>query len=116
MQLRDLWQKKLVRAPGRQETAPPPVQFSECAVSVKAEDWGSGRIGKPETIQKRVRGNGASLECEPIDPQKSRSPSLFDSRNRLVISDSWGVPEWHISNWNRHIVNGWSLSSIFTLQ
>jgi hypothetical protein len=62
--------------------------------------------------------NASSYENEvnPIDPQKSRSPSLFDARNRLVISDSWEVPEWHISNWNRHILNGWSLSSIFTLQ
>jgi hypothetical protein len=62
--------------------------------------------------------NASSYEnaVNPIDPRKSRSPSLFDARNRLIISESWQVPEWHTSNWSRHIVNGWSLSSIFTVQ
>jgi hypothetical protein len=66
----------------------------------------------------RSMDNASSYEnsVNPIDPRRSRSLSLVDARSRLVISESWQVPEWHISNWTRHFVNGWALSSIFTLQ
>ena len=66
----------------------------------------------------RSMDNASSYEnsVNPIDPRKSRSLSLFDARNRLVVSESWQVPEWNISNWTRHVANGWSFSSIFTLQ
>ena len=62
--------------------------------------------------------NASSLEnsVNPIDPQKSRSLSLFDARHRLVVSGYWRVPDWRISNWTRHLANGWALSNIFTLQ
>jgi hypothetical protein len=52
----------------------------------------------------------------PIDPRKSRSLSLFDARHRLAVSEYWRVPDWRISNWTRHVANGWALSSILTLQ
>ncbi len=66
----------------------------------------------------RSMDNASSYEnsVNPIDPRRSRSLSLVDARSRLVISESWQVPEWRISNWTRHFVNGWALSSIFTLQ
>ena len=62
--------------------------------------------------------NASSFEnsVNPIDPRKSRSLSLFDARHRLVISGYWRVPEWRISNWTRHLANGWAASTIFTLQ
>jgi hypothetical protein len=62
--------------------------------------------------------NASSFEnsVNPIDPQRSRSLSLFDARHRLVVSGYWRVPDWRISNWTRHLANGWALSSIFTLQ
>ena len=62
--------------------------------------------------------NASSYEnsVNPIDPQRSRSLSLFDARNRLVVSESWQIPDWHIANWTRHAANGWALSSIFTMQ
>jgi hypothetical protein len=62
--------------------------------------------------------NASSFEnaVNPIDPAKSRSLSLFDARHRLVVSEYWTIPDWRISNWSRRIVNGWALSSIFTLQ
>jgi hypothetical protein len=62
--------------------------------------------------------NASSFEnaVNPIDPQESRSLSLFDARHRLVVSEYWGIPEWRISNWTRHVANGWALSSILTLQ
>jgi hypothetical protein len=62
--------------------------------------------------------NASSFEnaVNPIDPRKSRSLSLFDARHRLVASGYWRIPGWQISNWSRHLANGWALSSIFTLQ
>jgi hypothetical protein len=62
--------------------------------------------------------NASSFEnaINPIDPRKSRSLSLFDARHRLVFSEYWRVPDWRISNWTRHVANGWALSGIFTLQ
>jgi hypothetical protein len=62
--------------------------------------------------------NASSFEntVNPIDPRKSRSPSLFGAPNRLVVSEDWRIPGWHISNWTQHLANGWALSSILTLQ
>ncbi len=62
--------------------------------------------------------NASSFEnsVSPIDPQKSRSLSLFDARHRLVVSEYWRIPEWRIPNWTRRLANGWALSSILTLQ
>ena len=62
--------------------------------------------------------NASSFEnaVNPIDPQKSRFLSLFDARHRLVASQYWRVPDWGISNWTRHLTNGWAVSSILTLQ
>jgi len=62
--------------------------------------------------------NASSFEntVNPIDPRKSRSLSLFDARQRLVVSEYWRIPDWRISNWTRHLANGWALSSILTLQ
>ena len=52
----------------------------------------------------------------PIDPSRSRSLSLFDARHRFVLSGYWRLPDWKVSNWSRHILNGWALSGISTLQ
>ena len=62
--------------------------------------------------------NASSFENEinPLDPGRSRSLSLYDTRHRLVLSGFLQVPEMHSKNWSRHIVNGWSLSSIVTVQ
>ena len=62
--------------------------------------------------------NASSFEnaVNPIDPRRSRSLSLFDARQRLVVSEYWRIPDWRISNWSRHLANGWALSSIVTLQ
>jgi hypothetical protein len=62
--------------------------------------------------------NASSFEnaVNPIDPRKSRSLSLFDARHRLVASEYWRIPDWRISNWTRHLTNGWAFSGILTLQ
>jgi len=61
--------------------------------------------------------NASSFEnsINPLDPAKSRSLSLFDSRHRFIVSEYWRIPDWRISNWTRHLANGWALSSIFML-
>ena len=62
--------------------------------------------------------NASSFEnaVNPIDPRRSRSLSLFDARQRLVVSQYWRIPDWRISNWTRRLANGWALSGILTLQ
>ncbi|HET7893094.1 MAG TPA: carboxypeptidase regulatory-like domain-containing protein, partial [Candidatus Sulfotelmatobacter sp.] len=66
----------------------------------------------------RSLDNASSFEnaVNPIDPRKSYSPSLFSAPQRLVVSAYWRIPDWQISNWSRHVANGWALSSIVTLQ
>jgi hypothetical protein len=66
----------------------------------------------------RSSDNASSFEnaVNPIDPARSRSLSLFDARHRLVVSEYWKIPDWRTSNWSRHILNGWGLSSIFAVQ
>jgi hypothetical protein len=66
----------------------------------------------------RSSDNASSFEntVNPVDPARSRSLSLFDARNRLVVSEYWRIPEWQVSNWSRHALNGWAISGIFTLQ
>jgi hypothetical protein len=62
--------------------------------------------------------NASSFEnaVNPIDPAKSRSLSLFDARHRFVFSGYWRVPEFEVKNWSRHVMNGWALSGIVTVQ
>lgn len=62
--------------------------------------------------------NASSFEesVNPLDPAKSRSLSLFDARQRFVFSGYWQPPSPRFANWSRHVVNGWALSSILTLQ
>jgi hypothetical protein len=66
----------------------------------------------------RSTDNASSFEntVNPIDPRRSRALSLFDARQRLVVSEYWRIPEWRITNWSRHVSNGWALSGILTLQ
>jgi len=52
----------------------------------------------------------------PIDPSRSRSLSLFDARHRFVLSQYWRVPDWKVSNWTAHLIDGWAVSGITTLQ
>ena len=52
----------------------------------------------------------------PIDPGRSRALSLFDARQRLVLSEFWRIPGAKTANWSRHLFNGWAVSSIVTLQ
>jgi len=53
---------------------------------------------------------------DPINPARSRSLSVFDARHRLAFSEYWRIPDFNDTNWSRHLVNGWALSSIVTVQ
>lgn len=62
--------------------------------------------------------NASSFENEidPLNPSKSRSLSLYDTRHRVVMSGIWQLPDSHSENWTRQLANGWALSSIVTVQ
>jgi Carboxypeptidase regulatory-like domain len=62
--------------------------------------------------------NASSFEdsLDPLNPAKSRSLSLFDARNRFVLSEYWRIPDLSVSSWSRYLVNGWAISGITTLQ
>ncbi|HZQ20040.1 MAG TPA: carboxypeptidase regulatory-like domain-containing protein [Terriglobales bacterium] len=62
--------------------------------------------------------NASSFEnsVNPIDPSRSRSLSLFDARHRLVFSNFWQIPGPSRQLWTHHLLEGWALSTIFTLQ
>ena len=62
--------------------------------------------------------NASSFEesVNPLDPGKSRSLSLFDARQRFVFSNYWQIPKARVTNWSRHVINGWATSGILTIQ
>jgi hypothetical protein len=62
--------------------------------------------------------NASSFEnsVNPIDPRRSRSLSLFDARHRLVFSNYWQIPGPASERWTHHLLGGWALSGILTVQ
>ena len=62
--------------------------------------------------------NASSFEnsINPVNPSSPRSLSLFDARQRFVLSEYWRIPDRSLSNWTRYLANGWAISSITTLQ
>ena len=62
--------------------------------------------------------NASSFEnsINPLDPARSRSLSLFDARHRLVFSNYWQVPGPQRGGMAKHLLGGWALSSILTMQ
>ena len=52
----------------------------------------------------------------PFDPAKSRSLSLFDARNRLVLSYYYELPVPKYSGAKGKILNGWAVSGITQFQ
>src|ERR1700735_1399661 len=62
--------------------------------------------------------NASSFEdsLDPLNLAKSRSLSLFDARNRFVLSEYWRVPDLSVSSWSRYLVKGWAISGSTPLQ
>ncbi len=55
------------------------------------------------------------LAQNPFDLAAERGPSMFDARNRLVLSYQWSLPFLqHSSNWYGKVVGNWQLNGIFT--
>jgi outer membrane receptor protein involved in Fe transport len=55
------------------------------------------------------------LAQNPFDLAAERGPSMFDSRNRLVLSYQWSLPFLqHSSNWYGKVLGNWQLNGIFT--
>jgi len=52
----------------------------------------------------------------PIDPRRSRSLSLFDARNRFVLSYFWQIPTPKYSGLTGKVLDDWAVSGIVTLQ
>ena len=55
------------------------------------------------------------LAQDPFDLAAERGPSMFDARNRLVLSYQWSLRFWqHSSNWYGKVLGNWQLNGIFT--
>jgi outer membrane receptor protein involved in Fe transport len=55
------------------------------------------------------------LAQNPFDLAAERGPSMFDARNRFVLSYQWSIPFLQHSNaWYGHALGNWQLNGIFT--
>jgi hypothetical protein len=55
------------------------------------------------------------LAQNPFDLAAERGPSMFDARNRLVLSYQWSLPFLQrTSNWYGKVLGNWQLNGIFT--
>ena len=55
------------------------------------------------------------LAQDPFDLAAERGPSMFDSRQRLVLSYQWSLPFLqHSSSWYVYVLGNWQLNGIFT--
>jgi len=56
------------------------------------------------------------LAQNPFDLAAERGRSMFDARNRFVLSYQWNLPFWnHASNWYQRALGNWQLNGIFTV-
>jgi outer membrane receptor protein involved in Fe transport len=55
------------------------------------------------------------LAQNPFDLAAERGRSMFDARQRFVLSYQWNLPFWnHPSTWHQHALGNWQLNGIFT--
>lgn len=55
------------------------------------------------------------LAQDPFNLPAEYGRSMFDARNRFVISYQWQLPFWnHPQNWYQHVLGGWQLNGIST--
>jgi len=55
------------------------------------------------------------LAQDPFDLAAERGRSMFDSRNRFVLSYEWAVPFWKEgATWYQHVLGNWQFNGIFT--
>ena len=53
---------------------------------------------------------------DPVNPRRNRALSLFDARQRLVLSYYWEVPVPKYDGFKGKALNGWAVSGITTFQ
>jgi hypothetical protein len=67
------------------------------------------------SASKPVAGEN-DLAQNPFDLAAERGRSLFDSRNRLVLSYQWSLPFWRQPHgWYQQILGAWQLNGIVTV-
>ncbi len=55
------------------------------------------------------------LAQNPFDLAAERGRSMFDARQRLVLSYQWSVPYWRRANtWYQHALGNWQFNGIFS--
>jgi hypothetical protein len=62
--------------------------------------------------------NASTFESlvDPVNPKRNRALSLFDARNRLVLSYYWELPLPKYEGFKGKALNGWGMSGITTFQ
>jgi len=62
--------------------------------------------------------NASTFESlvDPVNPKRNRSLSLFDARNRFVLSYYWEFPVPKYEGFKGKALNGWAMSGITTFQ
>jgi hypothetical protein len=62
--------------------------------------------------------NASTFEnlVDPVNPKRNRSLSLFDARNRFVLSYYWELPVPKYEGFAGKMFNGWAVSGITTFQ
>ncbi len=59
---------------------------------------------------------GEGFTTDPLKPQLDRGNSIYDIRQRLVISHVWQLPGQNLNGFAGHIVGGWSLNGTWAFQ
>jgi hypothetical protein len=62
--------------------------------------------------------NASTFESlvDPVNPRRNRALSLFDARNRFVLSYYWEFPVPKYEGFKGKALNGWAMSGITTFQ
>jgi Carboxypeptidase regulatory-like domain len=62
--------------------------------------------------------NASTFESlvDPVNPKRNRALSLFDARNRLVLSYYWELPVPKYEGFKGKALDGWGMSGITTFQ
>jgi hypothetical protein len=56
------------------------------------------------------------LAQDPFDLAAERGRSMFDARNRFVLSYQWNLPFWNRpTNWYQHALGNWQVNGIVTV-
>jgi hypothetical protein len=59
---------------------------------------------------------GEGFTTDPLKPQLDRGNSIYDIRQRLVISHVWQLPGQNLNGIAGHVVGGWSLNGTWAFQ